>query len=407
LNQRTVVRAGYGWYYAPITGQLLDSLYLGNALYQTNILVNPTYSGSPIFPNIIRTAGAIPNGSQNVTYSTSNFRNPYAQEFTLSIERQVLSNTTVSISGLHVRGYKLWTTQDFNQANPSSAQTTTETYNIDNAAGQTINTYTTQYWFNKNNGNFAHVFQIENGGSSWYNGVSLELRRNMSHGLSAIASYTWSHAIDDTGQNAPFGTAFSSTFNQNYTADKGNSPFDQRQHATIQLLWQPTVTKSNSIAARYLLNGWQFSSITTLGSSQGVTPLVIVQGQQFSGITMDYTSTLNGGGGWARVPFLPIGSLLTGPMYNVNARISRAIPITDRVKAVLLFEAFNAFNMQYTTAVNPIAYTSVAMLPSGVLNGARTGTLFPVAGVGQGIASQGFPDGTNARRLQVGFRVVF
>jgi hypothetical protein len=53
---------------------------------------------------------------------------------------------------------------------------------------------------------------------------------------------------------------------------------------------------------------------------------------------MDYTSTLNGSGGWNRVPFLPIGSLLTGPQYNVDARISRWIPITDRVKAVALFE---------------------------------------------------------------------
>jgi TonB dependent receptor/Carboxypeptidase regulatory-like domain len=407
LNDRTVVRAGYGWYYAPISGQLQDALYLGNALYQTNILVNPTITGSPVFPNIIPNTGAIPNGSQNVTYSLTNFRNPYAQEFTLAIERQILPNTTLTLSGLHVRGYKLWTTEDYNQANPSSSQTTTETYNIANAAGQTVNTYTTEFWFSKNNGNFAHVYQIENGGSSWYNGVSLELRRNMSHGLSALAKYTWSHAIDDVGQTSPFGAAFSSTFNQNYTGDVGNSTFDQRHRATIQLLWQPTVTKSNSFAARYLLNGWQVSTIATLASSLGVTPLVVVQGQQFSGVSMDYTSTLNGSDGWARVPFLPIGSLLTGPMYNVDLRISRAIPITDRVKGILVFEAFNALNTQYTTAVNQIAYTAISELPAGVLNGARTGTLFPVTGLGQGIAAQGFPDGTNARRVQVGFRVVF
>ncbi|MBV9744236.1 MAG: TonB-dependent receptor [Acidobacteriia bacterium] len=407
LNQRTVVRAAYGWYYQPLSGQLLDALFLGNGMYQSSILVNPNQTGAPVFPRVIAAAGAIPKGTLNLAYSTTKFRNPYAQEYSVAIERQVLSNTTLTLTGLRVRGYKLWTTEDYSQVNPSSAQSATETYTIDNAAGQAVGSYTTLLWINRNNGNFAHVYQIENVGSSWYTGISLQLRRNLSHGLSASASYTWSHAIDDVGQNVPFGAGFSSTFDATYTADKGRSQFDQRNHAVIQLLWQPTVTGSNSAGARYLLNGWTFSTITTLGSSFGVTPLAVVQGQQFSAVNMNYTSTLNGSDGWGRVPFLPIGSLLTGPQYNVDARISRSIPITESVRAIVLFEGFNIFNMQYNTMVNPIAYTSVSLLPPGVLNGARTGTLLPVAGAGQGIAAQGFPDGTNARRLQVGFRVVF
>jgi len=38
---------------------------------------------------------------------------------------------------------------------------------------------------------------------------------------------------------------------------------------------------------------------------------------------------------------------------------------------------------------------------------AERGTLTPSAGVGNGNQSQGFPDGTNARRAQLSFRVVF
>jgi hypothetical protein len=407
VNGRTVVRAGFGFYYAPISGQLLDALYLGNAVYQTSILATPNQGGAPSFPNIIASAGRIPNGTTNVSYTTGSFRNPHTQEYSLSIERRVLAGTTVSLSGLHIRGFKLWTTEDYNQANPSSAQATTETYTIDNAAGQASGSYTTPYWIARNNGNFAHVFQIENGGSSWYNAVSLQIRKQMSRGLSLAATYTWSHAIDDAGQSVPFGTAASSTFNQMYTADKGNSAFDQRQRAVIQLLWQPAVSKNNGAAARYLLNGWQFSTLTTLASSQGVTPIAIVQGQQFSGVTMNYTSSLNGTGGWARVPFLPLSSLRTGPEYNVDARIARSFPISERIKAVLLFEGFNVFNMQYNTSVNPIAYLALPTTPTGQPNGPHTGTLFPVPRAGAGNAAQGFPDGTNARRLQVGVRIVF
>jgi hypothetical protein len=407
LNPETIIRAGFGFYYAPISGQLLDALYLGNAVYQTSILINPNQSGAPSFPNIIPSASRIPTGTTNVTYTTGSFRNPHTQQYSLSIERRLFTGTTLSLSGLHSRGFKLWTTEDYNQANPTTAQATTEIYTIDNAAGQAAGSYTTQVWVARNNGSFAHVYQIENGGSSWYNALSLQLRKRMSRGLSVAATYSWSHAIDDAGQQAPFGTAVSSTFNQLYNADKGNSAFDQRHRATIQLLWQPTVSKSNSVAARYLMNGWQFSTVTTLASSQGVTPIALVQGQQFSGITMNYTSSLNGSGGWARVPFLPLGSLHTDPAYNVDARIARLLPITERIRAVLLFEGFNIFNMQYNTSVNSIAYLALPTPPPGQQNGPRTGTLFPVPGVGAGNASQGFPDGTNARRLQAGIRIEF
>ena len=407
VNGNTIVRAGFGFYYAPVSGQLLDALYLGNAVYQTSILVNPNQSGAPSFPNPIRTAGAIPNGTTNVAYTTGSFRNPHTQEYSLSLERRLFTGTTLSLSGLQSRGIKLWTTEDYNQANPTSSQQTTETYAIDNAAGQAVGSYTTPVWIARNNGNFAHVYQIENGGSSWYDAISLQLRKRMSRGLSAAATYTWSHAIDNAGQQAPFGTAVSSTFNQLYTADKGNSAFDQRHRATIQLLWQPTLTKSNSAMSRYLINGWQFSTLTTMASSMGVTPLAIVQGQQFSGVVMNYTTSLNGSGGWARVPFLPIGSLRTDPIYNVDARISRSLPITERIRAVLLFEGYNIFNMQYNTSVNPIEYLALPTTPAGQPNGIRSGTLFAVPGAGAGNASQAFPDGTNARRLQAGIRVEF
>ncbi|HEY7390657.1 MAG TPA: TonB-dependent receptor [Bryobacteraceae bacterium] len=407
LNQKTVLRAGYGWYYQPVSGQLMDALYLGNGIYQSNILVTPTLTGAPVFPNIIPNTGSIPNGSLNIAYALTNFRQPYIQEMYLGAEREITPSTVVTLNFTHDRGYRLWTTQDFNQANPSSSQATTETYNIENAAGQVTGTYPTQFWYAKNNGNVAHVFQIENGGSSWYNAANLQLRRRMSHGVSVIATYTWSHAIDDMGQLAPFGTAFSSTFNQTYTADKGRSAFDQRNRAVIQWVWQPTVGSASAAALRHVLNGWQISGLATLASSMFETPIVVVQGQQFTGVQMNYTSTLNGSGGWNRVPFLPVGYLPTGPIYNVDARISKTIPITERIRATFLFEGFNIFNMQYTTQVNTIAYTSVAQLPAGVLNGPRTGTLMPVSGLGAPTAAQGFPDGTNARRLQVGVRIVF
>jgi hypothetical protein len=104
---------------------------------------------------------------------------------------------------------------------------------------------------------------------------------------------------------------------------------------------------------------------------------------------------VNGFGGTFRVPFLPYNTLKTSSIQRVDARLSRELPFSERVKMWLNFEAFNVFNNVYDTGVNTEAYS----VSNGVFN--------PTRGVGVGNQSQGFPDGTNARRAQVSLRVVF
>ena len=78
-----------------------------------------------------------------------------------------------------------------------------------------------------------------------------------------------------------------------------------------------------------------------------------------------------------------------------------SLPISERVKATLNFEAFNACNTIHNTGVQTQAYTvnSGGILRPQLTNG--------VSILGAGNASQGFPDGTNARRAQVSLRFVF
>jgi hypothetical protein len=121
----------------------------------------------------------------------------------------------------------------------------------------------------------------------------------------------------------------------------------------------------------------------------------MVSGQQFSGTTMDYTNSLNGSGGWNRVPFEQISSLRTGPIRNLDARVTRPLRFGERATAQLIFEAYDALNMQHNTSVNNIAYIATA------------GVLRPATGTGDGNASYGLLDGTNARRCQVALRIVF
>ena len=396
-DDKTVVRAGFGLFYAPYITNGIDTLFLGNGLYQTSISVNPSQTGAPTFPNTVATASAVPAGTINLTYADPNFHNPYSEQSTFSVERQLKGGFDITVNYAYIRGVGLITSPDVNLL----PATQSATYTIDNAAGQAVSTFTTPIWTatNKINKSFAHIYEVGNGGASWYSGASLQVRKQMAHGFTGQVSYTWSHAIDDAQQSGASNTisySQSSTYNGNFYQDKGSSGTDQRQRLVVNWLWAPTLTKSTSFAARYLVNGWQLSSITTIGTALPATGTVSVSGAQFTGANaLLYTNSLNGSGGWGRVPFLPVNSQPIDNEYHVDARISRSIPFTERIHAQLMFEAFNVFNTQFNTGINTTAYT------------ASGGILKPVASYGTGNASQAFPDGTNARRMQAAFRIEF
>jgi hypothetical protein len=141
------------------------------------------------------------------------------------------------------------------------------------------------------------------------------------------------------------------------------------------------------------VNGWQLSNIFTGASAQNATPTIFVSGNPFAGAA--FNNTLNGFGGSTRVPFLPAASLDIDQIVRLDSRLSKILALTERYQLFLNFEAFNVFNHVSDTAVLTQAYQATA----GVLN--------PTPRLGQGTASQGFPDGTNARRAQFSVRFVF
>jgi hypothetical protein len=394
ISDKAVLRAGYGVFWARFHGNGLDTLLLGNGKFQPAIYVQASNPGSPVFPQVFSSATGLPSGTVNLQFAGPDFRNPYTQQGNVTFERQLARDMAFSASYIWSRGIAIWTQRDVNLAAP----TRSITYTIQNDSGQNVGTYTTPVYTAKLDTRYGKILQVENGGQSWYNGLAIQLRKRMSRGLSGSISYTWSHAIDTANQQ---GASWNIGWNYNnvttpgdYTADKGSSSLDQRHRAVINFLWEPKFTTSTSTASRYLVNGWQLSCITTLASARPVTPTVNVSGTQATGVYLAYT-TMNGSGGWNRVPFWPVGSLDVDQVYRVDARLSRSLPFHERVRAILNFEAFNAFNTITNTAISTQAFV------------ATSGVLKPTSGLGVGNASQGFPDGTNARRAQVSLRVVF
>ncbi len=73
LNDKTAVRFGYGFYYAPATGQLMDALYTGNALSQANLAIGPGLIGAPTFPAGLPPSSTLPSSSVVTSLPVCNY----------------------------------------------------------------------------------------------------------------------------------------------------------------------------------------------------------------------------------------------------------------------------------------------------------------------------------------------
>jgi hypothetical protein len=110
---------------------------------------------------------------------------------------------------------------------------------------------------------------------------------------------------------------------------------------------------------------------------------------------MDYTDSLNGSGGWSRVPWENVNILPLGSQFNIDARVSKTVPFTARLHGTFALDAFNATNHRNISAVQTLAYTSTL------------GIVTPVPGVGTPTASYGYPFGSTARHVEVSFHLLW
>jgi hypothetical protein len=357
-----------------------------------------------VFPNVLpNTAGFNPPaGSVSLNIASKDFRSPYTQQGDIAIERELAKNLSLTASYIWSRALHLTSVNDINIGAPGPVVN----YRINDTGGNQVGAYSTPVYVRQNrvDPRYARINIIDGGVNSWYNGLVLQLNKRMSQSISGSFSYTWSHTIDDGQGGAGTPNIFASGGPQSYApgdykGEKGSSTLDVRHRAGISAIWAPRLTHSNNAVAKYIANDWQLALLGTLSSSPAVTPTVqISSAPVVAPFTAAFTSTLNGytsGGLGGRAAFLPIGSVNVDKITRFDVRLSKAIPIKERFKAMFTFDAFNLANHRYFTAVSARAYVATA----AVLN--------PASGFGAGTASQGFPDGTNARRLQLGLRFIW
>jgi hypothetical protein len=399
---KTVLRAGYGIFYARTPGAAIGALFSGNGIVQRPINLQGSNATSlaagPIFPNFLPGNGSnLPAGSVSLGFAAPDLATPYTQMWDIGIEREINRSTGITVSYLASRGVKFYYTRDLN-IGPMGPEVT---YRINDFSGNQVGSYTTPtYLFaNRIDKNYQRVTQLENGGRLWYDALVVQVRRRAGRWMQGNVGYTWSHASDLNQGGGSNNTFFASTdfprtiFNGDYSGQKGASSLDQRHRLVISGLISPPRWKTTNQAANYLVNDWQMTFIATAASARYATPTLATSSLPFSGAA--FSSTLNGYGGDNRVPFWARSSVPIDEVGRVDARLMKSFGWADRYRATFSFEAFNVFNHVSNTSV----FTQ-GMSSSG-------NVIRPVTGLGTGSASQGFPDGTNARRAQIGLRFLF
>ncbi|HKX33080.1 MAG TPA: TonB-dependent receptor [Blastocatellia bacterium] len=259
---------------------------------------------------------------------------------------------------------------------------------------------------------FYSFVTTRNGASSDYHALQLQFQRRLSRGLQALASYTWSHSID----NASSDTYFIGSQASELQFNRGNSDFDLRHVFTAAATWMPTASVPAALGrlGRTILGGIALDGVVTARSAPVVNPiggyaqagasyrvarpdLVAGQplylrdrnapgGRRFNPAAFQAPPT-DADGNVLREGTLGRGLLRGYDLFQIDLAARREFRLRERIRLQFRLEVFNLFN--HPNFANPQANLDSPFfgLPASLFNrglgaGGATSGLNPLYQVG-------------------------
>jgi hypothetical protein len=303
-DRKTVIRAGYGIYYERIPLRATSNALQRDGSKYRVAQFQFGQAGAPVFPNVAASfpAGFLPS----VTTIDPKIESAYTQQASLQIERELTASASLSVGYMRTRGLHLILSRNANVPRfPVSAGVPNQ---------------------GRPNPNFANISRFEGSGDSYYNGLTVSLNRRFRRWAGARLSYTFSKAIDNTG-NAFF---FTPQDNFNLRDERGRGDNDQRHVLAVSGVLAAPETAGGGLWRR-VIAGFQLSSIFRYGSA---LPFNILTGADRNNDT--------------NVNDRPLGvGRNTGEGFDFAAldlRLSRRIRFTERMGLEVIVEGFNMFN---------------------------------------------------------------
>jgi hypothetical protein len=196
--------------------------------------------------------------------------------------------------------------------------------------------------------------------NSAYHALNIDLKRRFSHNMQFLASYTWSHSIDN---GSDLQTLLKPLDSRNLKLDRADSLFDQRHRFVFSgMVMSPTKWRTDSSGAKRFFADFTIAPIFEISS-----------GRPFNILTsVDQNFDLQGSN---ERPSVAANGLLVLPAPNTNASLGRNMGITHRymdldmrvmrsirfgehTRLDLIAEGFNLFNRFNEAAAAPF-FTAV------------------------------------------------
>ncbi len=315
-GDKTSIRAGFGLAYDVLFDNL-GTLSFPPQLSQTSDVGGngPAFSS----PNFLKNGGLPPGGTGAVVLSASDARAdtaaylpnqvvPYAETYTLTVQRTFASNYTAEIGYVGTRGIHLPTQVQINIQPKVTTANQLPTYvngtalvsggpnTTTLAAISALSDIVPAY---SNAGFASKITSYQPYSSSNYNGLVANLTRRFQNGLQMNLSYTWSKTMDDATDEV-FATVLTPRRPQNsqcVACDYSRSALDRTQRLTLEVVYDVQAYKhSDNFLLKNLVGNWLIAPIYTYESPEYSTAL--------SGVN----SNLNG----------DTGAAIDRPMINPN-----------------------------------------------------------------------------------------
>ena len=200
-------------------------------------------------------------------------------------------------------------------------------------------------------------------GNSFYNAMNIEVKKRFSTNMQFLATYTWSHSIDDSSD---LQTLLKPQDNLNFRAERSDSLFDQRHRFVLSgILSSPESWRSADGFKRFM-QGFSFAPILEISSGRPFNILAVGDNNGDFQSTNERPSVRADGSLCAtgvdvncnQGVFGLSGSLgrnmgLTHNYFTLDARVTRKVRIGERMSLDIIAEGFNLFNRFNEAAGNP------------------------------------------------------
>jgi outer membrane receptor protein involved in Fe transport len=275
-----LVSAAYGIFYEPYyTGQggpLQDPIsappYLQTPQVNFPNFADPFNGANPFGPSFSK--------PMTLLVLSPHLRLPYAQDWNLNLQRSFGADWLFEIGYVGTTGVKL---PRFIEANPAVY------YPGFDSTGNPLSTENNVNQRRLSSGCklaqppaacvYGSVGEIAGIANSSYNALESSLRKRFGHGLSFLASYTYSKSIDDVSSFNITGSASQPVAGENdlaqnpfhLAAERARSMFDARHRLVLSYQWSVPFWRQAHTWYEHALGNWQFNGIVTLMSGTPFT----------------------------------------------------------------------------------------------------------------------------------------